>query len=173
MGIFSILSRNSAQGSRTRQPEDRVPVPGRFRGAITHAASHCIGCGTCAYVCSPSAITIGQVEGRPAEWRYFSGQCTFCGRCVEYCPTLCLGFEETVVPVTLDLATQRVSHRVEQQACPRCGQPTIPLPLATLQSLHGGELPEDLLLQQRLCERCRGKISAQRLHSGFGAAADE
>ena len=173
MGILSILFRNSARGSRTRSPEDRVPYPAGFRGMITHDPAQCTGCRTCAYVCSPTAITFSEADPHCIEWAYFAGRCTFCGRCVEYCPTRCLHFEETMPPVTPDQLAHRVTHRVSYQPCARCGRLVIPLPLQTLHALYGDSLPEGLVAHQRLCERCRGKATAQRLKSMLGAGANE
>jgi ferredoxin len=173
MGIFSILSRNSAQGSRTRGPEEQVPFPAGFRGVLRHDSARCTGCKTCAYVCSPTAITFNEADERFTEWTYFAGQCTFCGRCVEYCPTRSLDFEESTPLVTPDPSAHRVTHRVDHQPCARCGRFIIPLPLPTLQALYGDPLPEDLVAHQRLCERCRGKAIAQRLKSMLGAGTNE
>ena len=173
MRILSILSRNSVLGSRTRRPEDEVPCPTGFRGMITHDAARCTGCRTCAYVCSPSAIAFGQVDPASVEWSYFAGRCTFCGRCVEYCPTRCLGFEETMPPVALDQAVHRLTHRIAYQPCARCGRPVIPLPLQTLQALHGEDVPEVIVAQHGLCERCRGRVTAGRLIGTEGVGAHE
>jgi hydrogenase-4 component H len=173
MGIFSILSRNSARGSRTRTPADSVACAAGFRGMITHDPTRCTGCRTCAYVCSPSAIAFGDADPRFLEWTYFAGQCTFCGRCVEYCPTRCLGFEESMPPVTTDQAAHHVAHPIAYQPCARCGRAVIPLPLATLRALYGDPMPESLASDQGLCERCRGKTAAGRLKSMWGVGEHE
>jgi len=169
MGILSILSRNSARGSRTRRPDDRVPCPAGYRGMITHDATRCTACRTCAYVCSPGAIAFDAADPRFVEWAYFAGQCTFCGRCVEYCPTRCLGFEDAMPPVTGDPSVHRTTHQVVYQPCTRCGQPVIPLPLQTLQALYEGSVPEGIAAQQGLCQRCRQRATALRLQSPPGA----
>jgi hydrogenase-4 component H len=171
MGIFSILSRNSTRGARTRRPDDRVAFPGGFRGAIVHDAARCTACQTCAYVCSPGAITFGTANPDHVEWRYFAGQCTFCGRCVEYCPTRCLIFEGAMPPVTGDPALHRTAHQVVYQPCTRCGRPVIPLPLRTLQELYGGSVPEEIAAHRGLCERCRRKAAALRL-TGLTGGSD-
>ena len=169
MGILSILSRNSARGSRTRRPEAQVPFPAGFRGMITHDTAQCTGCRTCAYVCSPAAIAFSETVGCFVEWTYFAGRCTFCGRCVEYCPTRCLGSEETMPPVTSDQSAHRVTHRVSYQPCAHCGRPVIPLPLQTLRTMHGDPVPEGIAARQGLCERCRGRVAAERLRGLLGA----
>ena len=173
MGIFSILSRNSSRGPRTRRPDDEVPCPLGFRGMITHDANRCTGCRICAYVCSPDAIAFGDADPRCVEWTYFAGQCTFCGRCVEYCPTHCLGFAQAIPPVTADQSSHRVTHQVFYQPCTRCGRPVIPLPPKTLQAMYGDPMPAGIAADFGLCERCRGKTAAQRLKSMYGASPHE
>jgi len=169
MRILAILSRNSARGSRTRSPEAQVPYPAGFRGMITHEAARCTACRTCAYVCSPGAIAISETEGRFVEWAYFAGRCTYCGRCVEYCPTRCLGSEATMPPVAADQAAYRVTHLVPSQPCVHCGRPIFPLPLQTLRAMHGDPVPAAIVECQGLCERCRGKSAAERVKGWLGA----
>ena len=171
MRIFSILSRNSARGSRTRNPDDVVSYPHGFRGMIMHEATKCTGCQICRYVCSPNAIAFDGAEVQFVDWTYFAGRCTFCGRCVEYCPTRCLSFEETMPPVTTDQSSHYVTHRVFYQPCTRCGRPVIPLPPQTIQALYGDPTPEGLEADHGLCERCRGKTTAARLKGIHGAGA--
>ena len=173
MGILSILSRNSARGSRTRRPDDKVPCPAGFRGLITHDPARCTGCRTCAYVCSPGAITFGETDPHCVDWAYFAGQCTFCGRCVEYCATHCLHFEETMPPVAPDQAAHRVMHQVSYRPCGRCGRPVIPLPLQTLLALYGDPVPAGIAARQALCERCRGRTAAEGLRGMYGAREHE
>src|SRR5512146_2381524 len=85
MGIFNILFRNTGQKARTLLPSEQS-IPAGFRGVLEHDTRLCIGCKTCAYVCSPGAITL---ENRPVDivWQYQVARCTFCSRCAEYCPT--------------------------------------------------------------------------------------
>ena len=54
---------------------------------IEHEASLCTGCTACAYVCAPKAITARGTDGAAVTWKFFAGQCSFCGLCVQYCPT--------------------------------------------------------------------------------------
>jgi len=73
--------------------------------------------------------------------------------------------------VVLDQSTHRVTHRIAYQPCARCGRPVIPLPPQTLQALHGDPVPEGIVAQQGLCERCRGRATARRL-IGMGGGAE-
>ena len=161
MRIWRILSWNAARGPRTRRPFDAVPCPEGFRGALRHALEQCTGCQVCAYVCSPAAITFEVPNQGSTTWNYFAGQCTFCGRCVEFCPTRALDFDRGAPPVTGDPAQHRVGHRVIFPPCPRCGRPVQPLPAALLVRLYGEPLPSEVQARQGLCERCRGRATAE------------
>jgi len=163
MRILAILSRNSVRGSRTRSPEDRVPYPAGFRGTLAHDPARCTGCRTCAYVCSPGAITFGEADPRCIEWAYFAGQCTFCGRCVEYCPTqaICLKGESPVV--TGDQSRHRLVHQVFYKPCARCGQLILPVPEPVLARLYNEQLSAEMVTHHGLCEKCRRKLASQRL----------
>ena len=128
--------------------------------------------------------------------RYYAGQCTFCGRCVEFCPTRAIVFEPWAPPVTRDASSHRVTHPVPCQPCSRCGRPVTPLPEATLVRLYEGAhraealrhdpsmgrhgpsehaepLPDGVKAEQRLCEKCRGRLSADRLRKVLSGEAGE
>ena len=160
MGIWNVLSRNTVQRCRTRRPSDEVPCPEGLRGAIIHTLERCTGCGVCAYVCSPSAIGLVARDADSTLWNYFAGQCTFCGRCVEYCPTQALSFDRSALPVTGDPAQHRLVHAVLFPPCRRCGRPVLPMPTALLVRLYGEPVPEEIRARGQLCDRCRGRASA-------------
>lgn len=167
MNIFNVILNNFSKKSRTRKPADVVPCPQDFRGELIHNLESCTLCGTCAYVCSPGAITQthGESDGR---WMYNAGQCTFCGRCVEYCPTKALSFLQHPVAVYAHTDDAKTSHWVEYQKCTRCGAPILPLPIETLVRLYHSEdaarQAQDIHL---LCERCRGRVHSERMKSGL------
>jgi hydrogenase-4 component H len=173
MRILTILSRNALRGPRTRRPHDHVPCPTGFRGAVSHDAARCTGCETCSYVCSPAAITFDETNERFVVWKYFTGQCTFCGRCAEYCPTGAITFHQQAPPVTADTSLHRVTHQVSYQACPRCGRLVIPLPVPVLIGLFGDPLPDEIMAQHQLCERCRARLAGARLKKAFAGEIGE
>jgi len=89
-----------AKGIFTWQyPEERVPLPERFRvlpvllydeetGAI-----RCTACGICTKVCPPQCIWIVQAKGddgkprqKPEEFTIETNVCMNCGMCAEFCP---------------------------------------------------------------------------------------
>ncbi len=162
MGILQIVTRNFEQGSRTRWPTDEVVFPEGFRGALAHNPELCTACETCAYVCSPRAI---RFEKQPDSvlWEYFAGQCTFCGRCVEYCPCTALSFQEERPHITDDPAQLHTAHRIFYQHCARCDRPIIPLPEQVLARLYGHAPAANLVAEQKLCEDCRRKDAASCL----------
>ena len=161
MGILDVLFRNSGRASRTHQPTDNIAYPLGFRGILIHQTDQCVGCTTCRYVCSPSAIQFLDSTADGITWEYISAQCTFCGKCVEYCPTKALGFEQnspaltTIMPIIL--------HRVEYQPCPNCGKLFAPLPVPTIERLCGGNAPEAMIRLMKLCEKCRNRATVKLL----------
>ncbi len=170
MSIFKIIARNVRQGSRTRRPDDKVPHPDGFRGMLRHDPSLCTACRTCAYVCSPAAIAFDQdaeTSITSITWRYFAEQCTFCGQCVAFCPTQALGFEAGAPAVTGDRAQHLLAHQVAYRPCSRCGQPVVPLPEPTLVSLYGSPLPPEVAALRNLCERCRSRVTGERIKAGL------
>jgi formate hydrogenlyase subunit 6/NADH:ubiquinone oxidoreductase subunit I len=167
MGILNVLFRNFSLRSRTRKPTDRVPYPVDFRGALAHRLEVCTACGTCAYVCSPTAIVLQRQVGG-VEWRYDAGRCTYCGRCVEYCPTRALSFENEAGRPVSSRDQQLTVDLVAFQHCERCGAELIPMPPETLVRLYrtpeGAAEAADL---HRLCDRCRSYRTGERVKSGL------
>ncbi len=162
MNIFNLLSQNMKEGSRTLQPEDVVTYPDGYRGQLEHVAEKCIACNTCVYVCSPSAIKIDDAPGQDPVWHYTEDRCTFCGRCVEYCPTQALSFAR-VAPAPLNERPQHyLTHTIALQPCRECGRPVRAIPEVTLIRLYGDPLPQEIVAARDLCETCRQKAIGQR-----------
>jgi len=162
MNIFNVLSQNFGQGSRTRTPDNSVPYPAGYRGRIEHDAALCTGCGTCAYVCSPSAISIKDNDAQTVTWKYTEDRCTFCSFCVSYCPTQALHIE-AVSPTLLSERPQHyLIHSIALQSCRECGQPFREIPYVTLLHLYGDPLPEEIAEARGLCERCRQVFTGER-----------
>ena len=167
MGILNVLSRNFWRRSRTRKPADRVPYPADFRGELAHRLDLCTACGTCSYVCSPTAITfVSEADG--IVWRYDAGRCTFCGRCVEYCPTRALSFNPKAASPVARREQQLTNDLVPYQHCERCGAQLIPMPPETLVSLYRSpEGAAQAAEMHRLCDRCRSRLASERVKSGL------
>jgi ferredoxin len=165
MGILDVLFYNSRRASRARPPADHVEYPLGFRGVLKHETDQCVGCTTCNYVCSPGAIqfTDSNIEG--INWEYQSTQCTFCGKCVEYCPTKALSFEQKAPQ--LMSSTDTVSHRVEYHPCPACGEFFSLLPVPTIERLYRGYATEEIMRLMRLCEKCRKRAIAETMKASL------
>jgi formate hydrogenlyase subunit 6/NADH:ubiquinone oxidoreductase subunit I len=162
MNVFNVLSQNLNHGSRTRQPDDSVAYPDRYRGRLEHALTLCTGCGTCVYTCSPGAITIDDSDAQVVQWNYTEDRCTFCGFCVAYCPTQALSFA-AITPAPLTERKQHyIFHSITLPPCRECGKPVRSIPTPTLVKLYGDPLPADIVDAQGLCESCRQKAIGQR-----------
>src|SRR5512146_1799800 len=125
MNIFQIMFENLNQGPVTLRYPERAAVAEGFRGMVQNDSTCCIGCATCAYVCSPGAITVSDC-GRSYEWAYDPGKCTFCERCVQYCPVDALGLQNQRPPIYQDRSELVQVLRLDYPLCPVCGQPAQP-----------------------------------------------
>ncbi len=160
MNILQMILENMREGPVTLPfPERVIPAEG-LRGLVQNDLERCIGCGTCAYVCSPSAITVSD-HGKGYEWSYDPGRCTFCGRCAEYCPMGALSMEAERPPVYLERKELVQVLEKDYPLCRECGQPVHALPEETLTHLYGDPLPEAIAETRGLCERCRQKLTGQ------------
>lgn len=163
MRILDVLLANTAKASRSRSPADLVAFPSGFRGELDHQAGLCVGCSTCSYVCSPGAIRIDCLPEH-IVWQYMAVQCTFCGKCVEYCPTKALSFQQQSPANQVGSETAfTAKHGMAYHNCRRCGERIVPLPVPTLERLYGSALPEDLLGMMQLCEKCRNRTTVERM----------
>jgi NADH-quinone oxidoreductase subunit I len=97
-------------------PEQRLPLPGAFRGMpvlvqMDNGKERCVACGLCEWACPTDCITIfpaetsDEIERYPEVFDINLSRCMFCGLCEEACP------EEAIV----------MSQRVETSAYSRRG----------------------------------------------------
>lgn len=167
MGILGIVWRNLTRTVRTRRPDDMVPRPPVFRGLIEHEVALCTGCHTCAYVCAPNAITLRAVGDKAITWNFFAGQCSFCGLCVQYCPTGAITNRGKLPPVTGDQRLHRVTHEVELQRCAACGRSFMPMPEAFLRRLSSSAPTDAASRANQLCDACRRRTASRHLRDAF------
>ncbi|MCB2178309.1 4Fe-4S dicluster domain-containing protein [bacterium] len=168
MNILNVLFSNFSKKARTRTPSDRVDYPKGFRGELHHVTELCVGCTTCHYVCSPGAIQFQKLDGKHINWEYQAMQCTFCGKCVEYCPTNALSFEQYAPANKLESVPEvLIAHTVEYKKCASCGEPVIPLPMDTLEALYWGNPGEDIHRLNQLCEKCRNRATVERMKASL------
>lgn len=160
MNILNLLFENLQKLPMTVRFPGRVPVPARYRGLVQNDAARCIGCATCAYVCSPGAICVtGRVKDY--EWAYEPAQCTFCGRCVQDCPVQALSMSEERPPIYVERGALQITLQIDYPACSRCGQPAPPVS----GEIFGRAFPETspaVLEWSRLCLRCRQETVTYR-----------
>lgn len=98
ISIARLLMQNLSEGSITLPFPERPPIQGEYRGMVQNTPEKCTGCGLCAYVCTSSAIKVQRTTGG-FQWSYDPGQCLFCARCVQRCPTHSVSMEGTRPPV--------------------------------------------------------------------------
>jgi len=167
MGILGVLWQNLLRPSRTRAVADVVTRPTGFRGMIEHEASLCTGCTACAYVCAPKAISFDSTDGAAVTWKFSAGQCSFCGLCVQYCPTHAITNRGRLPLVGGDLSLYQVAHKVEYQPCSQCARPIVPLAQSVLEEFYRGDVTRAVLEQQTLCEACRRRQASRQIRNAF------
>lgn len=169
MGMLNTLLRNLIKPVRTRPPAGMPATPPRYRGALTHDASLCTACGTCAYVCAPKAISFEVHADQSVSWKFYIGQCSFCGLCEQNCPTAAIGNSAQLPGTTLNTRSNglRLESRIHRVACTRCGKPHLPLPAALQARLLAGKLSGAAEAEQAYCPDCRGHASSERLRLSF------
>jgi hydrogenase-4 component H len=167
MGIFSIVWRNFGRSARTRHPTDMPPTPSTFRGLIEQDVGLCTGCKACATVCAPKAISFDEEHETGITWNFFAGQCSFCGLCVQFCPTNAITNRGKLPPVTGDQSRLRVVHEIRYQPCAGCGRQIIPIPEAALEQVYGTKLTGSEAAQRELCPECRRKEAVRHIHDAF------
>jgi NADH-quinone oxidoreductase subunit I len=87
-------------------PEERSPIPDRYRGIHYLEQDKCIYCFMCARACPVDCISMEAVRhGKELEWISFSidyNRCMFCELCVYPCPKDCIHEGKEFSMVTYD-----------------------------------------------------------------------
>ncbi|MDZ7725448.1 MAG: 4Fe-4S dicluster domain-containing protein [candidate division KSB1 bacterium] len=72
----------------TRFPKEAFEPAEQFRGFPKYHEDYCVGCGACAQVCPPAAITMtDDVEHKTRRLTVNYASCIHCGQCEEKCMT--------------------------------------------------------------------------------------
>ena len=153
MNILQVITTNLGREADTLRFPARVAPPPEFRGLVQLDPERCVGCATCAYVCSPGAIKVSSEEAY-YEWAYDPGQCTFCGRCVDYCPGQALAMASESCPIYTQAGDLQQVQRLAYPRCAECGQPAHPINNWVLARAFD-EITAEVREWSLLCERCR------------------
>jgi formate hydrogenlyase subunit 6 len=130
--------------------------------------ARCVGCATCAYVCSSSAIRVTG-NGDHYQWAYDPGRCTFCGRCVDFCPCQALTMAAEPPPVYTTEGALRQVQRLAYPRCPECGRPAHPVNESVLAQAFD-EITDEVRTWSRLCDRCRRRrYQPALIETGYAA----
>jgi len=148
-------------------PEERRPLPPRFRGFPfliyddDSGALRCVACQLCAKACPATCIELTMAKGedgkpakRPETYTLDLGLCMQCGLCVEACPFAALAmdhdFERAVIdqpePLRLGIDQLRRPFSYLEQINPEAANALAPKPAKTAagaeerpaKSSHGG-----------------------------------
>ncbi len=87
-------------------PDERLPIPNRYRGIHYLEQEKCINCLACARVCPVDCIEMDAMRhGKELEWVKFTidyQKCMFCELCVYPCPKDCIHMGNEFAFVTTD-----------------------------------------------------------------------
>ena len=87
-------------------PDERLPIPDRYRGIHYLEQEKCINCLACARACPIDCIEMDAVRhGKELEWVSFTldyQKCMFCELCVYPCPKDCIHMGTEYAFVTTD-----------------------------------------------------------------------
>ena len=103
-----------------KYPFEPSPPPEGFRGR-TEFTDDCVGCGACAAVCPPKAITVTDDNDRRVL-RIDHGLCIFCRTCQDICPWDGIQLTQTFEMATLD--KESIYDEIEHDLirCEGCGE---------------------------------------------------
>ena len=178
MNIFQVISGNLGRSPVTLRFPERVPPPACLRGVVCLDPERCVGCATCAYVCTSGAVGVTEYPAQSLgaathyEWAYDPGRCTFCGRCVDFCPSQALTMEADRPPVYTQPEALRQVHRLAYPVCAECGQPAHPVNDVVLARAFD-EISDEVREWSRLCKRCRQRRYQPALIETDYAGRDE
>ena len=87
-------------------PDERLPIPNRYRGIHYLEQEKCIDCLACARACPIDCIEMDAIRhGKELEWVLFTldyQKCMFCELCVYPCPKDCIHMGTEFALVTYD-----------------------------------------------------------------------
>jgi formate hydrogenlyase subunit 6/NADH:ubiquinone oxidoreductase subunit I len=174
MHILEVIGSNLRRRPITLRFPERAALPEGFRGAVRLDPERCVGCATCAYVCTSAAVEVADCPTRLRfsthyRWAYDAGRCTFCGRCVDLCPTRALAMEAERPAAYGQPGALRRERRLAYPLCAECGQPAYPVNELVLARAFE-EITQEVRAWSRLCAGCRQRrYQAALIEVGHGA----
>ncbi len=156
----------------TQYPFSPIEVAEGFRGKPVIEFDKCMGCGACAAVCPPEAITVTRDKEKGVlTWRIFYGRCIFCGRCHEVCPLGAIKLSNEFELASLNDKDLNVELDIALAKCSSCGEhynvSAIEVSVSTELLIKSRELsktaPELTRLATTKCEKCRRKESVTKI----------
>ncbi len=122
--ILQLLLNQFIQKPGTYVFPEHAPTRTGFRGLVKNDFDTCIGCEICSTICPSEAIKLNQ-KAALFTWSYDPGACTFCARCVDYCPVKALSMDPVSPPVYELRETLQETVEKSYPKCSECGRPAL------------------------------------------------
>lgn len=122
-GLGVTLKRHAGKKITRQYPEEKPPLPPRFRGKLEYVGSTCIACGICVQVCPNRVLALESAKDaagkkRPVMFSIDLQYCLFCNLCVEACPSRVLQFTDHFELACFDRQQSKKVYRMELPEVP-------------------------------------------------------
>ena len=156
----------------TQYPFSPIEVTDGFRGKPVIEYDKCMGCGACATVCPPEAITVTRDKDNGIlTWRIFYGRCIFCGRCHEVCPLGAIKLSNEFELASLSSEDLYAELDIALAKCSSCGkyfdvtkiEVSVSAEILAKSKELASTTPELTKIATTMCEECRRKESVTKI----------